>query len=155
MAKKKDIDKVIKQPDVLMRAIGALYGWIKKNLKLCIVVASIIVFAVFSIIAYNIYSERKEEKIQLLFTEAMRYYREYSVAGKEESLNKAEEIFKRVSDEAGGNIKALSKLYLGRIYYMKGKIDDSVKSYRDAQNIANIEAIKLLAKKALDVIEKK
>jgi len=155
MTKKKDIDKVIKQPDLLMRTIAFLNIWIKKNLKQCIVIASIIIIAASAIFAYNVYLERKDEKIQLLFTEAMKYYREYSVNGKGESLNKAEELFKRISDEADGNIKALSKLYLGRIYYMKGKIDDSVKSYKDAQNIANSEAIKLLSKKALDVIEKR
>ncbi|HOJ43317.1 MAG TPA: hypothetical protein PK800_04285 [Syntrophorhabdaceae bacterium] len=49
----------------------------------------------------------------------------------------------------------MSKLYLGRIYYTKGKIDESIKSYKDAQDTAKAEAIKILAKRALDIIEKK
>ncbi len=155
MAKKKDIDKVIKEPDVVVRTIRALYEWANKHLKLCIIIASSIFVIVFAIFGYKIYQDRKDEKIQGLLAEGMRYYREYTITGKEDSLNKAEGVFKKVSGEAGGNIKALSKLYLGRIYYTKGKIDESIKSYKDAQDTAKAEAIKILAKRALDIIEKK
>lgn len=155
MAKKKDIDKVIKEPDIVIRTIGRCLGWIKKNLKQCIILASAIVILSSLIFAYKIYLDRKDDKLQGLFSEAMRYYREYTVTGKEDVLNRAEEAFKRVSGEASGNMKALSKLYIGRINYIKGKVDEAIQSYRDAQAEADTDAIKILSKKALDAIEKK
>ncbi|MCX7966220.1 MAG: hypothetical protein N2596_06310 [Syntrophorhabdaceae bacterium] len=153
--KKKDIDKVIKQPDIVIRTISAGYEWLKKNLKQCIIVASVVVILACAAFGYKIYLDRKDEEIQRLFAEGMKYYREYTITGKDEALNKAEELFKKVSSEAGGNIKALSKLYIGRISYIKGKMDDAIKLYKDAQAETDAEAIKMLSKKALDVIEKK
>lgn len=155
MTKKKDIDKVIKEPDIVIRTMGAFYEWVKKNLKQCIIAASAIVVLACIIFAYQIYLNKKDEKVQGLFAEGMKYYKEYTITGKEEALNKAEETFNKISIETKGNIQALSKIYMGRINYIKGKFNDAIKFYREAQTEADAEPIKLLSKKALDAIEKK
>lgn len=154
MAKKR-IAKEIKQPDFVMRAIGSSIEWIKNNLKACIAGAIVIVLLIAGFFAYSIYESRKDEKIQNLFVQGMQSFREYSTFGKVESLNNAESTFIKIATESGGNTKALAKLYLGRIYYLKGKNEDAIKAYREAQALSKADAIQLLSQKALQGLEKK
>jgi len=83
----------------------------------------------------------------------MQAYREYTITGKEDTLNKAEGIFNSVASESGKKMKALSKLYLGRIYYLKGKKDEAIKAYKEAQTLSDAEVVKILSQKALDSLK--
>ncbi|MCX8110019.1 MAG: hypothetical protein N3D15_02070 [Syntrophorhabdaceae bacterium] len=154
MAKKKEI-KEIKKPDLLMRAIAGSFEWVKNNLRACIAGAAIVVLIVAGIVAYIIYENKKDERIQGLFVQAMQAYREYTITGKEDTLNKAEGLFNSVAAESGKKMKALSKLYLGRIYHLKGKNDEAIKAYKEAQTLSDDDAVKMLTQKALEVLEKK
>ncbi|HON84867.1 MAG TPA: hypothetical protein PK864_02425 [Syntrophorhabdaceae bacterium] len=152
MAKKKEI-KEIKQPDFLMKAIAGSFEWIKNNLRACIVGAAVVVLIVAGLVTYIIYENKKDERIQGLFVQGMQAYREYTITGKEDTLNKAEGIFNSVASESGKKMKALSKLYLGRIYYLKGKKDEAIKAYKEAQTLSDAEVVKILSQKALDSLK--
>lgn len=154
MAKKREI-KEIKKPDFLIRAIAGSLEWVKNNYKKCIIGAAVVVLMVAGLVAYIIYENKKDEKIQGLFVQGMQAYREYTITGKEETLNKAEGIFNSVAAGSGKKMKALSKLYLGRIYYLKGKNDEAIKAYREAQALSDADVVKILSQKALEVLEKK
>ncbi|MBP8626849.1 MAG: hypothetical protein KBE27_01970 [Syntrophorhabdaceae bacterium] len=154
MAKKKEI-KEIKQPDFFMRIIITSYEWIKNNLKTCIVGATVFVLIIACLVGYIIYENKKDERIQGLFVQGMQVFREYTITGKEESLDKAEGIFNNIATESGKKMKALSKLYLGRIYYLKGKNEEAVKAYKEAQTLSDADIIKIVSQKALEVLEKK
>ncbi len=153
MVKKKEI-KEIKQPDFLIRIIITSLEWIKTNLKTCIIGASLIVLIIGGIIGYIIYYNKKDEKIQAQFVQGMQVFREYTITGKEETLNKAEGLFTNIANESGKKMKALSKLYLGRIYYIKGKNEEAAKAYKEAQSLSNEDIIKIISQKALEALEK-
>jgi predicted negative regulator of RcsB-dependent stress response len=154
MAKKK-IKEEIKKPDILIKTIEFTIKFIRTNLKLCIV--GVVIFFIIGIAAYgySLHQQKKDERAQLTLFQGVRSFEEYSLNGREEDLNKAEDIFQKIVNEKQGKTYKIAKLYLGKIYYIKGKNEEAKQIYREILNNSSEVVLKTLAEKALQHIEKK
>lgn len=154
MAKRK-IKQELKRPDIVMRAFEFTIRWIKANLKLCIagIAAALIIFM--CIFAYTLYSKKQDDRAQYLLSQGIKSFAEYNTSGSEDALKKAEDAFKRTANEKRKKTQSIAKLYLGKIYYLKGKVEDAKKVYREVLSESSEPVIKMLSEKALSYIEKK
>ncbi|MCX5804878.1 MAG: hypothetical protein NT010_02245 [Proteobacteria bacterium] len=154
MAKNK-IKQDIKKPDIVMRTFAYTIQWVRENLKLCIAgIAAILIICV-CVFAYTIYAKKQDDKVQYMLSQGIQGFTEFSATGGEEALKKAEDAMNKVLNEKRKKTQSIAKLYLGRIYYLKGKIEESKKMYKEVQNESNEPVIKMLSENALNYIEKK
>ena len=152
---RKRIKQEIKKPDIVIRTFTFSINWIKSNLKLCLacIAGALIIFL--CIFAYTLYSNRQDDKAQLLLSQGIRSFAEYNASGNEEALKKAENAFNNTASEKRKKTQSIAKLYLGRIYYLKGKVEDAKKMYKEALSESSEPVIKTLSERALSYIEKK
>ncbi|MCX5812819.1 MAG: tetratricopeptide repeat protein [Proteobacteria bacterium] len=154
MAKNK-LKQDIKKPDIVIRTFAYIFNWVRENLKLCIAGIVGIIVICFCVFAYTLYEKKQDDKVQYMLSQGIQGFAEFSTTGNEEALKKAEDAMNKVVNEKRKKTQSIAKLYLGKIYYIKGKIEDSKKMYREAQNESNEPAIKMLSEKALSYIENK
>lgn len=154
MAKRK-IKQEIKKPDIVMRTFAYAINWIKSNLKLSIAVTAAVLIVCFCIFAYTLYSKKQDDRVQYLLSQGIKSFAEYNTSGSEDALKKAEDAFSRTANEKRKKTQSIAKLYLGKIYYLKGKVEDAKKMYREVLSESSEPVIKMLSEKALSYIEKK
>jgi predicted negative regulator of RcsB-dependent stress response len=154
MAKNK-LKQDIKKPDIVIRTFTYAISWVRENLKLCIAGVVGILVICFSIFAYTMYERKQDDKVQYMLSQGIQGFAEFSATGNEEALKKAEDAMNKVVNEKRKKTRTIAKLYLGKIYYIKGKIEDSKKMYVEAQNESSEPVIKMLSEKALSYIENK
>jgi predicted negative regulator of RcsB-dependent stress response len=154
MAKNK-IKQDIKKPDIVIRTFAYSIQWIRENIKLCISGAIAILAVCVCIFAYTLYEKKQDDKVQYMLSQGIQGFAEFSATGNEEALKKAENAMDNVVKEKRKKTQSIAKLYLGKIYYIKGKIEDSKKMYKEAQSESKEPVIKMLSESALSYIEKK
>lgn len=153
MAKKKKEE--IKKPDLLITAIESTIAFVKKNLRSCIIGMVIVLAAAFSVYAYTLYERKQDEKVQYVLAQGIQSFDVYSLSGKKDALDNAEKFFQDVINEKRGRLSIIARLYLGKVYYSRGKNEEAQKIYQDILNGSSDSATKALAEKALEHINKK
>jgi predicted negative regulator of RcsB-dependent stress response len=145
----------IKKPDIVIRTFTFIIRWVRENLKLCIagIVGILVIFL--CIFAYIIYEKKQDDNVQFMLSQGIQSFAEFSTTGNGEALKKAEDTMNEVVNEKRKKTKIIAKLYLGKIYFLKGNIEDSKKMYREVQNESSEPVIKMLSEKALSYIENK
>jgi tetratricopeptide (TPR) repeat protein len=103
---------------------------------------------------YRLHDQKKNERAQLILFQGIRSLEEYSLNGREDDLKKAEDIFQKIVNEKQGKTYKIAKLYLGKIYYIKGKNEEAKKIYREILNDSSEIVLKTLSEKALQHIDK-
>ncbi|MCX5798084.1 MAG: tetratricopeptide repeat protein [Proteobacteria bacterium] len=154
MAKKKTKEE-IKQSDILIKTIGSIVTFVRNNLKLCIIGVIILFVVGLSVYGYMLYEKRQNEKAQNTLFQGINNFEVYTLSGKEDDLNKAEGIFRKVVKEKQGKTSDIAKLYLGKIYSIKGKDEEAKKVYEEILKESSETVLKMLSEKALQHIEKK
>ncbi|MCX8021558.1 MAG: tetratricopeptide repeat protein [Syntrophorhabdaceae bacterium] len=154
MARRK-VKEEVKKPDFLVKAFEYTVRWIKGNLKICLIGLIIFVVLLSATIFGTIYINKQHDKAQFVLSQAISAYREYDASGSEEALKKAEELFGKAVNEKRGQVATISKLYLGKIYTIKGKIEEAKRLYREVIEEAKDSTIKSFAENALPRLEKK
>jgi predicted negative regulator of RcsB-dependent stress response len=145
----------IKRPDIVIRTFAFIIQWVRENLKLCIAGIAAILIICFCVFAYTIYEKKQDDKVQYILSQGIQGFAEFSATGNEEALKKAEDAMNKVINEKRRKTQSIAKLYLGKIYYIKGKTEDSKKIYQEVQNESSEPVIKMLSESALSYIEKK
>jgi len=144
-----------KKPDIVIRTFAYIFNWVRENLKLCIAgIAGIIIICI-CIFAYTIYEKKQDDRVQYLLSQGIQGFAEFSATGNEEALKRAEDAMNKVVNEKRKKTQSIAKLYLGKIYYIKGKTEESKKMYREVQNESSEPVIKKLSENALSNIENK
>ena len=69
--------------------------------------------------------------------------------GSDEALKKAESDFKALSTSRTKGVDDIAKLYLGKIYYTRGKPEDAKALYLDVKNRSSNGTLRKLAEAAL------
>ena len=154
MARRKVIQE-IKKPDMVTRAFAFTVTWVKANLKLCIAGAVALLIICICVTGYAYYSNKRDAKAEYLLSQGITSYAEYNASGSEEALKRAEDAFNKTVGEKRKNTAAIAKLYLGRIYFVKGKTEEAKKMYKEAQSESSDPVIKMLSEKALSYLDKK
>jgi predicted negative regulator of RcsB-dependent stress response len=152
---KKAVKQQIKKPDILLKTIASVYGFVRSNLRTCILGLFACVIVASAVYGYVLYENRKNDQAQYLLHNAMKTYEAYMVAGNEEDLKKAEDAFKNILAQKQGKTYKIARLYLARIQYLYGKKDEAVRLYRDVLKDSPDSLLKTLAEKAIIEIEKK
>ncbi len=145
----------MKQPDIVMRTVARAIDWVRTNLKLCIAGMSAALFIFLCVFAYSLYAAKQDDKAQYLLSKGMQAFAEYTASSNGEALRRAEDAFNKVVAADRSGTRSAAKLYLGRIYYMQGKIEEAKKIYREVQNESSEPVFKTLSTNALNAIEKK
>ena len=151
MAKKKKEE--IKKSDILITAIESVAAFVKKNLRSCIIGVIIFFLAAFSVYAYTFYERKQDEKAQYILAQGIQSFDAYNLSGKKDALDNAEKIFQDVVNEKRGRLSIMAKLYLGKVYYSRGKNEEAQKIYQDILNSASDSVTKALAETALEHIK--
>jgi len=152
---KNKVKQEIKRPDIVIRTFAFIIQWVRENLKICIAgVAAILIICV-CIFAYTLYAKKQDDKVQYILAQGIQGFEEFRATGNEEALKKAEDAMNKVVNEKRKKTQSIAKLYLGKIYYIKGKTEDSKKMYKEVQNESTEPVIKMLSESALSYIEKK
>ncbi len=152
MAKKKKEE--IKKPDLLIAAIESAIAFVKKNLRSCIIGVIVFFIAAFSVYAYTFYERKQDEKVQHMLAQGIQSFDLYSLSGKKDALDDAEKIFQDVINKKQGRLSIIAKLYLGKVYYIKGKNEEAKKIYGEVSASSTNPATRSLAEKALEHINK-
>ncbi|OPY67537.1 MAG: hypothetical protein A4E57_02267 [Syntrophorhabdaceae bacterium PtaU1.Bin034] len=155
MPTKKKIKEEIKKPDVLLTAFDRVTFWLKANMRTCIIIATIVVLAGLAGWGYAVYRANKDDKVQYLLSEGIRSFQEYSMAGKTESLAKAETTLKDVVRDGSSGIRDVAKLYLARIAVIKGAKEEARGLYNQILKNPSNDVVKRLSETGLQEIEKK
>lgn len=154
MAKKK-IKEDIKKPDIVIRISAFTIQWVKDNLKLCIAGSAVILAICVGIIVYTVHAKNQAHKLQYMLSQGIQSFMEFNNTGDGTALKKAEDTMNKVLSEKKNKTGIVAKLYLGKIYYIKGKMEDSKKMYKEVQSESKDSVTKMLAENALNFIEKK
>jgi len=152
MAKKKKEE--IKKSDILITAIESVAAFVKKNLRSCIIGVIIFFLAAFSVYAYTFYEKKQDEKAQYILAQGIQSFDAYNLSGKKDALDSAEKIFQDVVNEKRGRLSIIAKLYLGKAYYSRGKIEEAKKIYGEVLAGSSNPETRSLAERALEHINK-
>ena len=152
---RRTIRQEIKKPDIVMRTFAFAFNWVKTNLKLCIAGAVAVLIICLCVSGYAYYSNKQDDKGEYLLSQGIRSFAEYSASGSEEALKKAEDAFNKTVSEKRKKTAVIAKLYLGKIYFAKGKTEEAKKIYKEAQSESSDPLIKMLSEKALSYFDKK
>ncbi|OPY72288.1 MAG: hypothetical protein A4E64_02990 [Syntrophorhabdus sp. PtaU1.Bin058] len=144
----------IKKPDILITAIESTVAFVKKNLRSCIIGVIIFFLAAFSVYAYTFYEKKQDEKALYALAQGIQSFDMYNLSGKKDDLDNAEKTFQGVINEKRGRLSIMAKLYLGKVYYSRGKNEEAQRIYQDILNTSSDSVIKALAEKALEHIKK-
>ena len=153
MAKKKKEET--KKPDILITAIESVIAYVKKNLRSCIIGMIIFFVAVFSVYAYTLYERKQDAKVQYILAQCIQSFDVYNLSGKQDALDNAEKIFQDIINVKRGRLSIIAKLYLGKVYYIRGKNEEAKKIYSEVSGSSSSPATRSLAEKALEHINKK
>lgn len=153
MAKKK-IKKEVEKTDILLKFVEIALTFIRKNMKFCIVGALIVIAICSGVYGYTIYERKQHEKSQALLFEGIEHFEQYTLTGKEENLNRAEELLTQTASQKRDNIQRIAKLYLAKISYIKEKKEEAKRIYEDLRHGPPGDIVTILAEKALKQIEK-
>lgn len=154
MAKKK-IKEEIKKPDIVMVTLERVARWVKTNPRTCIIAVIVAVVIGLSAWGYQIYEDRKDEKVQHMIADGINNFQQYTFAKKEDALGKAESAFRNVLNERSGGPGDVAKLYLARIAIIKGKGDEARALYEEILNNPSNDTVKKLSEKSLQELPKK
>ncbi len=146
---KKKVKEELKKPDVVLVTIGRAVTWAKEHARLCVIGAIVVVIAGLAVTAWGVYQAREDDKLQYQLAEGIRSFEEYNVNGGDDSLKKAESIFKGLSTTGARGVSDIAKLYLGKIYYIRGKAEDAKATYLDVKNRSSNGTLRKLAEAAL------
>ncbi len=152
---KNKVKQEIKRPDIVIRTFVFIIQWVRENLKICIAGAAAILIICVCVFAYTFYAKKQDDKVQYMLSQGIQGFEEFSATGNEEALKKAEDAMNKVINEKRKKTQSIAKLYLGKIYYIKGKTEESKKMYKEVQNESSEPVIKMLSEGALSYIEKK
>jgi len=154
MAKRKAKGE-IKKPDVFVQAFNFTVQWAKGHLKLCLIGAIAICMIVSGITAIALYIKKQNEKAQLILAQAIVTFKEYETTGSDDVLKKAEELFSKAANEKRGQVTAIAKLYIGKIYTLKGKMEEAKRLYKEVMEESKDSTIRRLAESTLSQFDKK
>lgn len=115
---------------------------IRKNLKLIIFAAILILVLTSSVLLYLLREERKSDDLNYLLNEAVKMYRESAIKGDSSSLSKAEEIFERIAKENREGISELAKIYIARIKELKGEGNEGKEILKELERSSRNEIIR-------------
>jgi predicted negative regulator of RcsB-dependent stress response len=146
---KKKVKEELKKPDIVLLAIERVTGWVKQHARLCIIGLVVLAVIAVAITGVRIYQARVDEEMQYRLAEGIKAFQEYASGGKEDSLKKAESIFKGLSTSGRNGIEEIALLYLGKIYYLQGKNEDAKAQYQKVKGRAGSSVIVSLAESGL------
>ena len=146
---KRKVKEELKRPDILLAAIGHVVSWVREHVRLCVIGAVALVAIALAVTGYKIYQAGQDEKLQYQLTEGIRSFQEYTMNGSDEALKKAESDFKALSTSRTKGVDDIAKLYLGKIYYTRGKPEDAKALYLDVKNRSSNGTLRKLAEAAL------
>jgi hypothetical protein len=146
---KRKVKEELKRPDILLLAIARVSGLVKEHARLCIIGLIALAVIALAITGVRIYQARADEEMQYRLAEGIKAFQEYAYGGKEESLKKAESIFKELSASRRSGVEEIAMLYLGKVYYLQGKSEDAKAQYIKAKNQASNTVITKLAEAGL------
>jgi hypothetical protein len=149
---KKKVKEELKRPDILLAAIGHVAGWVKEHVRLCVIGGVALVAIALAVTGYEMYQANEDEKLQYQLTEGIRSFQEYAMNGSDEALKKAESTFKALSTSRTKGVDDIAKLYLGKIYYSRGKTEDAKALYLDVKNQSSNGTLRKLAEAGLQLI---
>jgi predicted negative regulator of RcsB-dependent stress response len=152
---KRKVKEEIKRPDIVVRSATFVIDWIKNNVKICIIGLVILLVVSSTLFGYSFYAGRQDDKIQFMLSQAIQSFEESVASGSAEKLNIAETLFNSILRENNKKINIISKLYLAKISYMKGKSEEAVKLYQEVQGQSKDPVIKSISEKAIQQIDKK
>ena len=152
---RKKIKDVIRKEDILLRTLRLGYEWFLSNQKLSIIAACILLLLVGSAYGYKLYDASRDDKAQYLLSEGIEAFQEYQATMKDEPMNKAEGLFNKLMAGGRRGTSDIARLYLAKIYLMKGQNDKAVAMYKAAAAATSSELLKQLSESALRQIEKK
>ena len=144
----------IKKPDFLLRTIDHSYGFVKTNLKLCVIALVFCLVIISAVYGYALYDKSKSDKIQYTLYQGIKAFDTYLMTGKEDDLTKAKSSFREVSGKKGDAF-FVAGLYLARIEYVRGKKEDALKLYKALLQRASDPDFKPIIQKTITQIEKK
>jgi hypothetical protein len=146
---KRKVKEELKRPDILLAAIGHVASWVREHVRLCVIGAVALVVIALAVTGYRIYEAGQDEKLQYQLTEGIRLFQEYTVNGNSEALKEAESAFKGLSTSRTKGMDDIAKLYLGKIYYSRGKTEDAKALYLDVKNRSSNGTLRKLAEASL------
>ncbi len=146
---KKKVKEELKKPDFVLVTIGRAVTWAKEHARLCVIGAIVVVIAGLAVMGWRIYQAREDDKLQYQLAEGIGSFQEYNVNGSNDSLKQAESIFKGLSTTGPRGVSDIAKLYLGKIYYIRGKVEDARAVYLDVKNRSSNGTLRKLAEAAL------
>jgi hypothetical protein len=149
---KRKVKEELKRPDILLAAIGYVVGWVKEHVRVCVIGAVALVAIALAVTGYKIYQANEDEKLQYQLTEGIRSFQEYAMNGSDEAFKKAESAFKALSTSRTKGVDDIAKLYLGKIYYSRGKTEDAKALYLDVKNQSSNGTLRKLAEAGLQLI---
>lgn len=115
---------------------------IRKNLKLIVLAAVLILVLTSSVLLYLLREERKSDDLNYLLNEAGKMFRESAIKGDRSSLSKAEEIFERIAKENREGISELAKIYIARIKELKGEGNEGKEILKELERSSRNEIIR-------------
>lgn len=138
-----------KKPDIIITSFETSLNWIKANPKpVCIGGALLVALAGF-LFGFRLYENRKDERVQYLLSQGLRSYQEYTLAGQQDSLTKAESTFKELLRENQKGTGDIARLYLGKISRAQNKVDQARTYYAQVVGGPADPLIKKFASSAL------
>lgn len=115
---------------------------IRKNLKLIVIAAILILVLTSSVFVYLLREERKSDDLNYLLNEAVKMFRESAIKGDRSSLSKAEEIFERIAKENREGISELAKIYIARIKELKGEGNEGKEILKELERSSKNEIVR-------------
>ncbi len=151
---KKAVKEELKKQDVVLSSLQKWKEWAAANIKICIIGVIVVILLGLGGWAFASYRSSRNDQIQYKLTQAIRNFQEYTLAGKSDSLPKAETGFKEVMNEGRSGPGAVAGLYLAKIALLKGNKEEAKTIYdRLSKKPAN-DVIKKLADAGLKGLEK-
>lgn len=145
---RKSLKDDIRKPDIVIKTIESLFEFVRSNLRLFIIGVAVFCAAALSVYGYSIYSDKKNEKVQISIAEGAKALETYNNTGNKDELTKAETIFQKVVKERQGKAYQVAKLYLGTVYTLKGQTEDAKKLYSELSKDSPT-VVRMLAQKAM------
>ena len=154
MARKSE-KEITHRPDILMQAYEWTLAYIQENTRQVIYGLAAFCVIVAAVASYFVYSGYQDKKIQYQLARGIQAMDAYEQTRAQAEIEKAERIFQKLAEKAGGNPRYISKLYLADIDMIRGKRVDALKMYQDVAKNSSNDTLTYLANQAIKGLEKK
>jgi hypothetical protein len=154
MARKSE-KEIIHRPDILMQAYEWTLAYIHENTRQVIYGLAAFCIIIAAVASYFVYTNYQDKKIQYQLATGIQAMDTYTQTRAQAEIEKAEGIFQKLAEKAGGNPRYISKLYLADIDMIRGKRQDALKMYQDVAKNSSNDTLTFLANQAIKGLEKK